>query len=506
MTFVAGIGKAPGEPSPPPGFEVVLDRRVRRVGAGMLVGGWPTRMLRLAPAAQEALSTGRFAVGDARTARLARRLIDAGMAHPEPRATAYAATDVTIVVPVRDRPEMLKRLLGSLGGGPPVVIVDDGSTDGATIEAIAAKHAAAYMRHPSARGPGAARNTGLRTVRTPLVAFIDSDCVARPDWLGQLLAHFDDPAVALVAPRIVALRDPTSWRDWLTAYEKVRSSLDLGPDEALVVPRGRVPWVPSAALLARCSALGAGFAEDLRVGEDVDLVWRLQKAGWRVRYEPASQVAHEHRTTWSAWAKRKAHYGTSAAVLGQRHGRQVAPVVVAPWAAASWSLLMAQRRASVLGPIVITVVAGARLAWRLPVFPGRLRTASALMAMGFTGSGLQVASALVRAWWPLAVPACALSRRARRAVLVAGIVDGLADWARHGRPTDPFSYVLLRRADDLAYGAGLWLGAWRARSVVALLPDISLKPGDSRAAASTAQPFGPRGGASLVGGKGGDNR
>ena len=475
MTLLAGIGQAPSDPRPPEGFAVVLDGHVRRIDERVLIGGWPTRMLRLVPAAQGMIRGDRLVVGGPRSALLARRLLDAGMAHPRPRGSSYSLKDVTVVIPVRNRADMLRRLLRSLAGGPQVVVVDDGSDDGPTIEAIASQHGASFLRHPVPRGPGAARNTGLRTVQTPLVAFVDSDCVAEPHWLEPLLAHFDDPAVALAAPRVVALQNPVGRRDWLTAYEKVRSSLDLGPDEALVAPRGLLSWVPSAALVARCSALGEGFAEQLRVGEDVDLVWRLQKTGWRIRYEPSSHVAHDHRTRFWAWGSRKAHYGTSAAVLAQRHGRQVAPVVLAPWAAASWLLLLTQRRRASIGAVLIALTAGAMLARRLPVAPRRRRTAAALLAMGFKGSGLQIASALVRAWWPLAAVASAGSRRARRAVLVAGIVDGLTDWLRHRPPMGPISYTIIRRADDLAYGGGLWLGALRNRSLQPLLPDVSFR-------------------------------
>ena len=48
---------------------------------------------------------------------------------------------------------------------------------------------------------------------------------------------------------------------------------------------GRVAYVPAACLVVRRAALGEGFDESLRVGEDVDLVWRLDAAGWLVRYD-----------------------------------------------------------------------------------------------------------------------------------------------------------------------------------------------------------------------------
>jgi hypothetical protein len=60
--------------------------------------------------------------------------------------------------------------------------------------------------------------------------------------------------------------------------------------------------------------------------------------------------------------------------------------------------------------------------------------------------------------------------------LVAGLVDGLVDWARHRPPLDPLSYMIIRRADDIAYGAGLWKGALENRSLQALLPDVSFRP------------------------------
>ena len=192
------------------------------------------------------------------------------------------------------------------------------------------------LRHATPRGPAAARNAGLAAARTPLVAFLDSDVVPEPGWLEPLLARLADPAVGLVAPRIVALPPVTGW---LGRYEAVRSSLDLGPDPALVVPRSRVAYVPSAALLVRRDAVGAGFDEDMHVAEDVDLVLRLHAAGWRLRYEPAARVAHDHRTSLRAWWLRKAFYGTGAAPLALRHRGAVPPMVLSPWAALTSALL-----------------------------------------------------------------------------------------------------------------------------------------------------------------------
>src|SRR5262249_17957024 len=156
-------------------------------------------------------------------------------------------------------------------------------------------------------GAGAARNTGLAAVRTPLVAFVDSDCVPGPGWLSPLLRHFADPAVGAVAPRIRAHEQGSGWlaRDEAAASAPAvgpaGGSGEMGPGESIVGPGARVPYVPGAALLVRRAAAGRGFAEDMPVGEDVDFVWRLSAAGWHIRYEPRAAVGHQHRVRLGDW-------------------------------------------------------------------------------------------------------------------------------------------------------------------------------------------------------------
>src|SRR5258705_881535 len=113
-------------PRLPDGFAVQVDRRVKVLGEGSaLLGGSPTRLLRLAPAAQTMLNGGRLEVHDAVSAQLARTLLDATVAHPRP-ASGPSHRDVTVVIPVQDNVSSLLRLVGTLRGMR-VVVVDDGS-------------------------------------------------------------------------------------------------------------------------------------------------------------------------------------------------------------------------------------------------------------------------------------------------------------------------------------------------------------------------------------------
>jgi hypothetical protein len=62
-------------------------------------------------------------------------------------------------------------------------------------------------------------------------------------------------------------------------------------------------------------------------------------------------------------------------------------------------------------------------------------------------------------------------------VVAAALVPPIVDWFRGERAVDPAAYVALRLLDDVAYGAGVWAGCARARTVVPLVPDLTSWPG-----------------------------
>jgi mycofactocin system glycosyltransferase len=396
------------------------------------------------------------------------------MAHPRPGASPFERTDVTVVIPVRDRPDDLASTLATIGDVGAVVVVDDGSEDGA-VARVALRYPTTYLRHEHAHGPAAARNTGWRATTTTLVAFVDANCEPQPAWLDRLLPHFGDSDVAAVAPRITS-RVPATLPDVLARYENAVPSLDRGPEEGLVRPRSRVPFVPTAALVVRREALVAleGFDEALRVGEDVDFVWRLHEAGRSVRYEPSVFVSHAARPTAAAWLRQRFDYGTSAAALARRHGPAVAPLAVSPWSAAVWTL------AGLGAPVTGAAVAAgttALLAPRLEGLDHPWKEAARLAGKGHLYAGLAVAGAVRRPWWPVAAAATLVSRRARAGVVAAITIPAWLEWRRLRPALDPVRWTAVRLVDDVAYGAGVWRGCIRERSPAALKPDLTSWPG-----------------------------
>ena len=466
------------QPRLPDGFAVQVDRRVRVLGDGSaLLGGSPTRLLKLAPAAQDMMSGGRLKVRDDVSAQLARTLLDATVAHPRP-AGGPSHRDITVVIPVRDNVSGVRRLVSSLRGLR-VIVVDDGSSPPIEHEDFVGAHCdVQVLHHPRSKGAAAARNTGLAACATDFVAFLDSDVAPRRGWLEALLGHFCDPTVALVAPRIVGLSHN---ENVVARYEAVHSSLDLGEREAPVLPHSTVSYVPSAAIICRCAAIRdvGGFDETMQSGEDVDLCWRLIEAGARLRYEPIALVAHDHRTQLRHWLARKAFYGGSAAPLSVRHPDKTAPVVISGWALAAWILVALGTSLSQLASIVVAIMTGRRIARAMRSAETSLTDVVMIAARGLWSAALQLASALCRHYWPLALVAAIASRQCRRVVVVAAVMDGVVDWLRrrdtNGGESEPIgllTYLLLKRVDDLAYGLGLWWGVVRERNVRALKPQI----------------------------------
>lgn len=468
---------APPGSTLPNGFAVELAEDVHRSRDGrLMLGGSPPRLLRLSKPAARVLEPGRFTVTDAATAALARRLVDIGVGLPRP--PAQPVRDVTIVIPVRDRARLLDQLLTALGTDPetsgvPALVVDDGSLNCAAVASVTRLHGATLLVHPHNQGPAAARNTGLRHARTGYVAFCDSDVLPEPGWLSPLLAQFTDPALALAAPRVAGI--PQSQPGWLDRYEDVRSPLDMGGREAPIVPLSALAYVPSATLVVRRAAVGGGFAPELRIGEDVDLCLRLHRAGWRMRYVPSSRVGHCHRANLRSWLGQRASYGSGAAELARRHPGQVPPLNAAPWSVAACLLMLRGRPVPLGVAVALTAGAAIRLIRRIPDADTPVRAGALLTLAALRGTTEQLTRCATRHYWPVAALAAVMNRRARHVLIAAAAIEALVDYQRSGLRLNPLMYLLIRRLDDMAYGAGLWRGVIRDRTTAPLIPRLALR-------------------------------
>ena len=432
-----------------------LDGSTGRVADDVVVGGSPLKLFRLSPAGVRAFDA--IAAGnDVAPSKLVDRLLDAGAIHPRPECSSHPASDVTVVVPALGVDSAaLRDIVACCPGVMTVIVVDDASDP-----PVASIEGTKVLRLRTNAGPAVARNAGLGAVTTPLVAFVDTDVQLWTGWLEPLLGHLGDKRVALVAPRVASRPAPGP----VARYEQGHSPLDLGPEPGRIAPGTRLSYVPAAALLVRTDALRAigGFDRGLRVGEDVDAVWRLVEAGWRCRYEPASVVHHAPRASWKALVRQRIAYGSSAAPLARRHRGALAPARVSGWSGGVWGLVAAGR------PFDALALAGATSAALVPKLRGVPAVESVRLAgLGHLYAGRNLADAARRAWWPLILAGAVVSRRMRWIAALSALpalLDG-------GVP---------RLVDDLAYGAGVWKGVVAERDPAPLIPEFKSWPGRYR--------------------------
>jgi glycosyltransferase involved in cell wall biosynthesis len=201
---------------------------------------------------------------------------------------------VSVIVPVRNRRDLVLRLLDALDAQRyrdfEVIVVDDGSTDGTPdeVRARAAAGANIQLLHSGGVGAVGARRAGVTAASGEILAFTDSDCVPDPDWLAAGVAAVDDGA-GLINGRTRPERDP-----W--PLERTMASDDDGlyPTCNLLVTRSAFEAQGGFDEQA-VQRLGFRLTPRLRgtgFGEDTLLAWRIRRGGVACRYAPDAVVAH----------------------------------------------------------------------------------------------------------------------------------------------------------------------------------------------------------------------
>ena len=190
---------------------------------------------------------------------------------------------ISVVVPVYNAQDFLVDCLSSVAAqeGPfelEVLVVDDGSTDAS--DAIARRHAGAHCLQQPNRGPGAARNAGIAAARGEFIAFLDADDLWPPGKLAaQLAVLIRQPQAALAFGDCRQFDAGGPWPR--TQFEADGLGAAAWPDGE-PVPSAyarllRENFITTGSVLARRSVLAelGGFAEDLRLVEDLDLWLRI---------------------------------------------------------------------------------------------------------------------------------------------------------------------------------------------------------------------------------------
>jgi len=229
---------------------------------------------------------------------------------------------ISIVIPHLNQPEALERGLAALAAqrgltsAIEIIVVDNGSRQ--LPSAVCARFPAVRLLRQPVPGPGPARNMGVAAAHGEILAFIDADCVAAPDWAATIERRFAaEPDATVLGGDVRILQDDPARPTWLEAYESVFAFRM----KKYIREKG---FTGGGNLAVRSWVFGAvGDFLGINIAEDTEWGQRASAMGYRVRYEPGMVVYHPARRSFAEltrkWDRHIAH--DFAEIHGQRRWR-----------------------------------------------------------------------------------------------------------------------------------------------------------------------------------------
>ena len=273
--------------------------------------------------------------------------------------TDFPEPSVSVIVPVYNGGKNLRVCLASLAALTPaareIIVIDDGSTDDSA--RVASEFGADVLPTSGRRGPAHARNLGAQAAEGDVLLFLDADVAVRPDIIDRVAEAFqDDPELAAL---FGSYDDAPAATGFLSQYKNLLHHYvhQTAQEEAFTF------WTGCGAIRREVFVSVGGFDENYGEPaiEDIELGYRLKRAGHRVLLDKGLQVKHLKR--WGVVGLVHADFFRRALPWSELilHHRQVANDLNTGWASrlsvlAAWALLGSLLGAWLWPPLL--VVAG----------------------------------------------------------------------------------------------------------------------------------------------------
>jgi glycosyltransferase involved in cell wall biosynthesis len=232
-------------------------------------------------------------------------------------------TSYSVVIPTYNRLAMLLRVLDALDaqrGAPPfeVIVINDGSTDD-TDRAVSGRNGIVYRAQPNG-GPGRARNHGVSLASGNVVIFIGDDTVPEPDFVAE------HARIHAGGDALTACLGYTGWPrgERVTAFMDYINDYGLQFGYRLIEDGAVVPFnffYTSNISIDRQLLAEHPFDTTFPAAawEDIELAYRLDKLGLKIRYNAKAVTRHYHPMTVDSFARRQYTVGKSGAIFYRKH-------------------------------------------------------------------------------------------------------------------------------------------------------------------------------------------
>ncbi len=227
---------------------------------------------------------------------------------------------VSVVVPFAGTREQAMAVLAMLNGlntraGDELIIADNsGTVPPITLELRSDRATLRAVRATGEASASHSRNTGAAAVKNDWLLFLDADVTAPADLLESFFAQPIGDRVGAVTGDIAGIPDT---RTLAARYGTARNFLG----QRSHVNNPLRPRASSANLLVRRAAFEqiGGYTEGIWAGEDTDLTWRLQDAGWTLEFNEHAVVRHAYRRTLRELGRQWRGYAAGARWLSERY-------------------------------------------------------------------------------------------------------------------------------------------------------------------------------------------
>ncbi|MGH7742164.1 MAG: glycosyltransferase, partial [Candidatus Eiseniibacteriota bacterium] len=249
-----------------------------------------------------------IALGTARVLLILTLALIARRREKHPPVDALPARNVSVLIAAYNEHNVITRTVHAVLASEPapleVIVVDDGSTDGTeeTLRAAIGSDPRVRIVRQANAGKAAALNQALALAAGEIVVCLDADTLFEHDTIAKLTRHFADARVAAVAGNVKV----GNRVNLLTYWQAIEYIASQNLDRRAFAFLNAVPVVPGACGAWRRDAVRevGGLRSDT-MAEDMDLTWRLRRAGWRIANEPDAHAFTEAPETLDALLRQR---------------------------------------------------------------------------------------------------------------------------------------------------------------------------------------------------------
>ena len=250
-----------------------------------------------------------------------------------PEIQLHEKMDISVVVAVRNEINYIEKCIESLfkqdfDGEYEVIVVDGMSDDGTyeMLEKLQKKYKFILLKNPK-KNAAAGRNMGIKEADGDIIAFIDGDAMAYPDWLSNIYEELEknEEVAGVGGPDLLPDNAPFISRAIgyvMTSPLARGGKLNPSTQHTMMEKKLYVEHIPTCNLALRRKIFDevGMFDESFVKGQDLELSYRIKKAGYKLLYVPSIKVIHHRKENIKQFSKQIYKWAKAKVAIIKKHG------------------------------------------------------------------------------------------------------------------------------------------------------------------------------------------